>query len=169
MCISYPYYRHYNANIMLSHGFCLRRGGFLTKSAVCGRADVLHLVMVSEVETSFSSRARWTRHAVSLRWVLNRTPSATLLRREFEVTASTHFPVRGLWAGEPRPYGDAGIPNREYFFRGEDCPSLGRGTSNNVAEGVRDYRVNTFSSPRFVGGQTPPLRVLSWAAFRFNF
>ncbi len=64
---------------MLSHGFCLRRGGFLTKSAVCGRADVLHLVMLGEVETSFSSRARWTRHAVSLRWVLNQTPSAALV------------------------------------------------------------------------------------------
>ena len=49
-------------------------------SAVVGRAPVLHLVMLSEVETSFSSRARRTQHAVSLRWRgLTRTPSATAL------------------------------------------------------------------------------------------
>ena len=48
-------------------------------SRLQGGHSVLHLVMLSEVETSFSSRARRTRHAVSLRWVLVRTPSAALV------------------------------------------------------------------------------------------
>ena len=84
---------------------------------------VLHLVMLSEVETSFSSRAKRTRHAVSLRWY-NSTQSIRVFR-----------------AGRPRPYGGAG----------KIVPLCERGTSNNVAEGVRECRAKGNSPPTAEG------------------
>ena len=38
-------------------------------------------------------------------------------RRELKITASIHLPVRGYRADGLRPYGGAGIPNRDNFFR----------------------------------------------------